>query len=228
MTAPFITLEGPEGAGKSVQAPLLAAFLKEQGWNVLLTREPGGTRLGDVLREILLCHDDYAILPESEALLLTAARAQHVHERIRPALDAGIAVVCDRFVDSTLAYQGGGQGLPIDALLQIQTFATGGLTPDLRILMDIPVHVGLARRHADPSSVNRIDRASRAFHERVRATFLQLSETNPDGWSVIDARADVSTVSRAIRDEVQRRVLITFSARRQEMGIGARARDQTQ
>ena len=210
MIAPFITIEGPEGSGKSVQARLLTRFLEDQGWKVVLTREPGGTRFGDALREILLSSDDYAILPESEVLLLAAGRAQHVRERILPALNAGVAVVCDRFVDSTLAYQGGGHGIPRAQLLPIQEFATGGLEPDLRILLDIPVDIGLRRRHADPSSVNRIDRASHAFHERVRATFLELAHADPAGWSVIDGRDEVALVARKMHTEVRTRVLSKF------------------
>ncbi|HWV36529.1 MAG TPA: dTMP kinase [Thermomicrobiales bacterium] len=207
MRAPFITLEGPEGAGKSIQAARLAEYLEAEGWPVLLTREPGGTALGDALRGILLGHHEYAILPESEVLLLAAGRAQHVRERILPALQAGTIVVCDRFVDSTLAYQGGGLGIPRDKLMPIQAFATGGLEPDLRVLIDVPVEIGLRRRHADPASVNRIDLASRAFHERVRSTFLDLARERPDAWSVVDGRDDIERVSDAIRDAVHARVL---------------------
>lgn len=210
MRGPFITLEGPEGAGKSIQARKLAEFLEVNDWRVLLTREPGGTQFGDALREILLSHDDYAILPESEVLLLAAGRAQHVRERILPALDAGIAVVCDRFVDSTLAYQGGGHGISLEQIRPIQAFATGGLEPDLRILVDVPVTIGLQRRHADPDSVNRIDLASREFHERVRSTFLDLAGQNPSGWSVIDGRDDIALVARQIQADVLSRVLALF------------------
>lgn len=211
MRAPFITLEGPEGAGKSVQARLLAEHLRNRGWEVLETREPGGTRLGDALREILLSANDYAILPEAEVLLLACGRAQHVREKILPALESGIAVVCDRYVDSTLAYQGGGHGIPIPRLMPIQQFATGGLEPDLRLLLDIPVEIGLGRRHADPASVNRIDLASREFHERVRATFLGLAAANPDGWAVLDGREDVATVARKMHTVVDTRVLGRYS-----------------
>ena len=210
MGAPFIVLEGPEGAGKSVQAERLAGFLEQRGWRVVLTREPGGTPLGDAIRALLLSPGNYAMLPETEALLLAAARAQHVRERIRPALEAGTAVVSDRYVDSTLAYQGGGHGIPIDALLPIQAFATGGLMPDLRILLDVPVDIGLQRRHADPASVNRIDRASRAFHCRVRETYLALAAARPEAWSVVDGRAPVEEVAAAIRAEVESRVLTRF------------------
>ncbi|HVL24780.1 MAG TPA: dTMP kinase [Thermomicrobiales bacterium] len=211
MTAPFIVLEGPEGSGKSVQSRLLAEFLEHQGWEVVLTREPGGTALGDALRAILLSSDDYAILPEAEVLLLAAARAQHVRERIRPALERGAAVVCDRFVDSTLAYQGGGHGIPLDQLLPIQAYATGGLTPDLRILLDVPVDVGLQRRHAHPASVNRIDRASREFHCRVRQAYLQLAATHADEWSVIDGRESIEAVASKVRTDVMGRVLPKFT-----------------
>lgn len=211
MTAPFIVLEGPEGAGKSVQSRLLAEFLETQGWPVLLTREPGGTELGNALRTILLSANDYAILPETEVLLLAAARAQHVRERIRPALEQGTAVVCDRFVDSTLAYQGGGHGIPLDVLMPIQTFATGGLTPDLRILLDVPVDVGLRRRHADPASVNRIDLASREFHDRVRETFLRLAAASPGEWCVIDGRDSIAAVAGRMQSEVAARVLSRFA-----------------
>lgn len=211
MRAPFIVLEGPEGAGKSVQAARLASYMESRGWQVVLTREPGGTRLGDALRDILLSSDDYAILPESEVLLLACGRAQHVRERIRPALESGAAVICDRYVDSTLAYQGGGHGIPLDKLIPIQEFATGGLMPDLRVLIDVPVDIGLQRRHADPASVNRIDRASREFHERVRKTFLDLSGSHPDGWSIIDGRDDVETVARTVQTELNTRVLSRYS-----------------
>lgn len=211
MRAPFIVLEGPEGSGKSVQSRLLAAYLEARGWQVLLTREPGGTPLGDALRAVLLGSDDYAILPETEVLLLAAARAQHVRERIRPALERGIAVVSDRYVDSTIAYQGGGHGIPRDVLMPIQAFATGGLMPDLRILLDVPVDVGLRRRHADPESVNRIDRASREFHCRVRETFLELAAADPGGWCVIDGEGAIETVAAKMESEVAARVLSRFA-----------------
>jgi len=209
--APFIVLEGPEGSGKSVQSRILAAFLEARGWEVVLTREPGGTPLGDALRTILLSSDNYAILPETEVLLLAAGRAQHVRERIGPALERGVAVVSDRYVDSTLAYQGGGHGIPLDALRPIQEFATGGLMPDLRILLDVPVDVGLRRRHADPASVNRIDRASREFHCRVRESFLNLAAAHPGSWCVIDGEDTVEAVATKMQSEVAARVLSRFA-----------------
>lgn len=209
--APFITLEGPEGAGKSRQAAFLRDYLEERGWSVLLTREPGGTPLGDEVRQILLHAEDLAIRPETEVLLLAAGRAQHVRDRILPALEAGTAVVCDRYVDSTYAYQGGGHGISLDLLRPIQAFATGGLAPDLRILLDVPVEIGLARRHADEASVNRIDLAPVAFHERVRDMFLQLAGEDPDGWTVIDARDDMASVAKKVHTDIESRVLTRYT-----------------
>lgn len=208
--APFITLEGPEGAGKSIQARRLGAFLERQGWKVLLTREPGGTRLGDEIRRILLHAEDLDLLPETEVLLLAAGRAQHVREKIVPALESGIAVISDRYVDSTYAYQGGGHGLPLDELRPIQEYATGGLEPDLRVLIDIPIEIGLQRRHAEAGSVNRIDLAPDHFHERVREAFLQMAAADPGAWSVVDGRDDVATVARKVHTEVESRVLMRF------------------
>jgi dTMP kinase len=187
MNGYFITIEGPEGAGKSTQAQRLGAALEAAGHSVVVTREPGGTPIGDAIRAILLAEDNYAMLPETEALLHTAARSQHVGEVIRPALEAGQIVVCDRFVDSTLAYQGGGRGLAIERLSAIQEIATRGLRPNLKILLDLPVEIGLARRFGAGDGINRMDNAGEAFHERVRETFLALARQHPADWLVIDA-----------------------------------------
>lgn len=204
--APFIVLEGPEGAGKSYQAGVLSEWLREQGWQVVQTREPGGTAAGNAIRAVLLQSDDLHLKPETEALLMTAARAQHVRELILPSLIGGTAVVCDRFVDSTYAYQGGGSELPMVQLMPLQDFAVGDLQPDIRLLLDVPVEVGLARRHGDEAQVNRIDRAPLAFHERVRFAFLQLAAANPEVWDVIDASASINAVSRQILTAVQSRL----------------------
>ena len=177
----FIVFEGPEGAGKSTQARLLADRLVGDGWQVTLTREPGGTAVGEAVRRILLEANGYAMLAEAEALLYSAARAQHVGDVLRPALTRGTIVVCDRFVDSTLAYQGGGAGLPQDLLVAVQRLATGDLRPDLRLLLDVPVPLGLARRYAEVETVNRIDAAGAAFHERVRQAYLDLVAAEPQG-----------------------------------------------
>ncbi len=204
--APFIVLEGPEGAGKSYQAGALSAWLRSQGWQVVQTREPGGTPAGDAIRSILLQSDHLHLEPETEALLMTAARAQHVRELIVPSLHQGIAVVCDRFVDSTYAYQGGGSQLGIEPLLPLQEFAVGHLQPDVRLLLDIPVEIGLARRHGDVASVNRIDRAPMAFHERVRAAFLDRVAAAPENWDVIDATKSIDEVAESIILAVARRI----------------------
>lgn len=203
--APFIVFEGPEGAGKSFQATQLSTWLREAGFTVVQTREPGGTATGDAIRSILLQSDHLELRPETEALLMSAARAQHVREVIAPALEAGCAVICDRYVDSTYAYQGGGLGLPYTVLEQIQAFATGGLLPDLRILLDVPVEVGLARRHGDTDQVNRIDRAPLDFHRRVQSAFLALAQSHPYDWAVIDASAEKAEVFGLICDVVSRR-----------------------
>lgn len=194
----FVVFEGPEGGGKTLQSGRLAERLRKNGFEVIKTREPGGTALGDEVRAVLLKQGDYTILPEAEVLLLSAARAQHVREVIRPALERGAWVVCDRFVDSTYAYQGGGGGLDLASIRSIQAFATGGLEPDIRILLDLPVAVGLQRRYADAASVNRIDLADAAFHQRVRDRYLELAAGSPTGWIVIDAQAPPDFVESMI------------------------------
>lgn len=204
--APFIVLEGPEGAGKSKQTQLLAEHLRQQGWRVRTTREPGGTAAGDRIREILLQSDDLHLAPKTEALLMSAARAQHVHEVIRPLVKQGVLVISDRYVDSTFAYQGGGLGLPMADLEQIQMFAIDSLLPDIRILLDLPVEVGLARRHGDVAQVNRIDRAPLEFHRRVRETFLQIASNEPGNWDIIDATVDIHDVASAIQEAVAHRL----------------------
>ncbi len=198
----FIVFEGPEGGGKSLQAKRLAASLQDDGYAVVLTREPGGTPLGEEIRTLLLRRDGYTMVPAAEALLMTAARAQHVADVIRPALADAAIVICDRFVDSTFAYQGHGRGLPLKPLEAMQSFATCGLTPDLRILLDLPVDVGLARRSAERDSVNRIDAADLAFHERVREGFLALATADPSSWIVVDAQQPVESVAAQVHQAV--------------------------
>ncbi len=204
-TGYFLTFEGPEGAGKSTQIKLLSATLEAVGHRVLVTREPGGTQIGEAIRAILLDHGNYAMLPETEALLHTAARSQHVGEVIRPALEDGMVTLCDRFIDSTLAYQGGGRGLAMESLERIQELATGGLRPDLTILLDLPVEVGLARRFGREDEVNRFDSAGVAFHQRVRSAFLELSRREPERWAVIDARRSIDEVAADVLSVVATR-----------------------
>lgn len=204
--APFIVLEGPEGAGKTLQAERLTAWLESKNWDVMRVREPGGTAAGDAIRRLLLQSDHLRLAAQSEALLLAAARAQLVREMIIPALESNTAVVCDRYVDSTYAYQGGGRGLPMNELESLQQFATGGLLPDVRLLLDLPVEVGLRRRYADAEQMNRMDRAPLDFHHRVRDTYLQLAASEPGSWDIIDASASVEDVAAAVQAAVAHRL----------------------
>jgi dTMP kinase len=189
----FLTLEGPEGAGKTVLAERLADALASEGVDVVLTREPGGTRLGERLRDLLLARDSPTIDPLVDAFLFNAARAQLVAEVIRPALESGRVVVCARFADSTLAYQGYGAGVEIDALRELATVATGGLAPDRTILLDLPAEAGLRRKAPDDHT--RFEAAfDLEFHRRVRAGFLELARREPARFAVIDAGRPIDTV----------------------------------
>jgi dTMP kinase len=205
----FITFEGPEGGGKSTQIHRLAATLADQGYVVWTTREPGGTRVGEMIRPILLSRDQARIAPWSEALLFTAARAQLVEEVIRPRLTRGELVLCDRYTDSTLAYQGYGRGLDLDMLRRLQAQATGGLQPDLTMLLNLPVATGLSRI---PSPArDRLDRETATFHERVRAGYQAMAAADPRRWREVDAAADA--------DEVARRILALVSEALQQAGV---------
>lgn len=189
----FITLEGPEGAGKTLQAERLAEALRARGSAVLLTREPGGTPLGDQLRTVVLARDGGVIEPRTDALLFNAARAQLVGEVINPALATGMTVVCARFADSTLAYQGYGAGVPLDELRVLAGIATQGLVPDLTLLLDIDPAIGLARK-ADADRTRFEHDFDADFHARVRAGFLELAKSEPSRFRVIDASRDVDAV----------------------------------
>jgi len=190
------TLEGPEGAGKTLMGERLAEALRARGLEVRLTREPGGTRLGEQVRSIVLARaqdGDEAIDARADALLFNAARAQLVAEVIRPALAAGEVVVCARFADSTLAYQGYGAGLPIAELRSVAGVATSGLSPDLTILLDVAPEIGLARKADDAR--NRFESGFDVeFHRRVHSGFLDLAREEPGRWRVIDADRDAEAV----------------------------------
>jgi dTMP kinase len=189
----FISFEGPEGGGKSTQIHRLAAALAERGFSVWTTREPGGTRAGEMIRPILLGQQHNSLSPWTEALLFTAARAQLVDEVIQPRLHRGEVVLCDRFIDSTLAYQGFGRGLDLDDLQRLQAQATGGLTPDLTLLLDLPVEAGLAR--IPPRAQDRLDRETIAFHERVHAGYRAMAAQDEHRWRTIDASSDPDQVA---------------------------------
>jgi len=192
----FISFEGPEGGGKSTQIHRLAVSLAEQGYSVWTTREPGGTRVGEMIRPILLGQRQTRMTPWSEALLFTAARAQHVEEVIRPRLARGELVLCDRYTDSTLAYQGYGRGLDLDTLRRLQAQATGGLQPDLTILLNLPVETGLSR--IPRPAQDRLDRETATFHQRVRAGYQEMAAADPRRWREVDAAADADQVAKRI------------------------------
>ncbi len=190
MTGLFIAFEGGEGSGKSTQARRIA-----QARGALLTRQPGGTEIGAAVRELVLSPRTSGLSARAEALLMAADRAQHVDEVIRPALEAGRDVVCDRYVSSSLAYQGAGRSLGVEAVLALSEFAVGDVWPDLNVLLDVPVAVGLARIDGPP---DRLELQSDGFHERVRQTFLALAAASPDTWLVIDGTQPVEVVSREL------------------------------
>ncbi|HOH92877.1 MAG TPA: dTMP kinase [Anaerolineaceae bacterium] len=201
----FITLEGPEGSGKSSQIPALAQYLEAQGYRVLCTREPGGTSIGDQIRAVLTSMDNPELLPRTEILLFLAARAQLVAQVIRPALREGKIVLCDRYGDSTLAYQGYGHGLDLKSLRAMLDFATEGLKPDLTLLLDLDIKTGLARKKSI-DEWNRLDAYEVSFHERVRAGYLQLAEEEPTRWQRVDASMPKDEVQNLLRQIVLKRI----------------------
>ncbi len=194
----FITFEGPEGSGKSTQLPRLAQFLEDSSLQVVKTREPGGTKIGDQIREVLVRMDNTELHPRTEILLFLAARAQLVEELIIPSLQQGKIILCDRYGDSTLAYQGYGHGLDLETLRAMLQFATGGLKPDLTILLDVDVLTGLKRKKIK-EEWNRLDAFELSFHERVRAGYKILAEQEPERWKIVDATQDPDQVQMEIR-----------------------------
>ena len=217
LTGMFIALEGIDGSGKSTIADRLVVAFREAGDNAVLTREPGGTAIGEQIRNVLLGKESSSMLPVTEMLLFAAARAQLVGEVIRPALADGMTVVIDRFSDSSLAYQWGARGLDKRAVACIQELATGGLEPDLKILLDLPVEIALGRRMANSQDVNRLDREAVQFHMRVRDAYHSLVEADPARWSVIDA-------DRAEEDVWTEVWQTVASSHRRAKGSGCRAR----
>ena len=195
----FITLEGPEGSGKSMQICQLADFVREKGFEVLATREPGGTFIGDQIREVIMRMENTMMSPRAEILLFCAARAQIVDEVIRPNLEKGVVVISDRYADSTLAYQGYGHGLDLAILKEILRFATGGLQPDLTLLLNVDVEEGLKRRRIGGGEWNRLDAQQIAFHQRVREGYLKMAAEEPDRWRVVNARQKPDQVQKDLR-----------------------------
>lgn len=192
----FITLEGGEGAGKSTQLRAIEAWLRRRGHDVVVTREPGGTGLGERIRALLL-HEEAAPAIETETLLMFAARAEHLARVIRPALAAGRTVLCDRFTDATYAYQGGGRGLARERIAILEEWVQGGLRPDLTLLLDVPAALGLERANGR-GEPDRFERENLAFFERVRQAYLEAAAREPERIRVVAAEGPVEEVTRAI------------------------------
>lgn len=202
----FITLEGPEGSGKTSQLPGLAEYLRQQGFELITTREPGGTLIGDQIRKVLFDLENKGMNPRSEILLFQASRAQLVDEVILSALKDGKVVLCDRYADSTLAYQGYGHGVDMKTLREIVGFATGGLKPDLTIFLDISVEEGLNRRNKD-GDWNRLDDYDKAFHQRVYSGYQQLISEEPERWVVVNAAQPPERVAAELQKVVMGRLI---------------------
>jgi dTMP kinase len=204
----FITLEGPEGSGKTSQLPLLAEYLRQQGYQIYTTREPGGTSISEQIRTILHNLENKEMNPRAEILLFQASRAQLVEQVIRPHLNKGGIVLSDRYADSTLAYQGYGHQIDIESLRVLVTFATGGLKPDLTILLDVDVETGLRRKELK-GEWNRLDAYNLEFHQRVRQGYLQLVHDEPERWVVVDASQEPKKVQEDLRRLVAERLKVS-------------------
>jgi dTMP kinase len=212
----FVVFEGGDGAGKSTQVGLLVDALRAEGHDTLRTREPGGTPLGERVRELVLDPAHGPVDARAEALLFAAARAAHVAQLIRPALAAGRTVVCDRFADSSAAYQGAGRGLGLDRVAELNAWATAGLVPDLTVLLDVPAGTGRTRREArDGTAGDRLETEPDAFHDANRAAFLELAGRAPERYLVLDATRPAGELSAAVRERLTG---LARSARAAEVG----------
>lgn len=207
MKGKFITIEGPDGAGKTTQVRKISDYLKSKGFNVLVTREPGGTALGEKLREVLLTSEGESPVPEAEALIYAASRAQLVKKVIEPALDDGFIILCDRFVDSSLAYQGWARGLGIEKLADINGWFLKGVWPDLTIVLDIDPAQSLKRISGKK---DRLESEALDFHRKVREGFLKLSEIYPDRIKVVDASQSPHEIFKTILFELKKSGIITL------------------
>ncbi|WP_406858055.1 dTMP kinase [Alsobacter sp. KACC 23698] len=211
----FITLEGGEGTGKSTQAARLVAALAQRGVDAIATREPGGSPRAEEIRAVILSGSAERLAPVAEALLFAAARADHVEKTIRPALERGTWVVCDRFADSTRAYQGALGGLDDDTLGALERIAVGDARPDLTLVLDLPAAVGLARasRRRGTGEVDRFEQESLAFHERLRQAFLHIAHRDPQRCAVVDASLDPDAVTASLMCVVDARLVAPHKAR---------------
>lgn len=198
MRGVFITLEGGEGAGKTTALAFVRDWLIRAGHTVLVTREPGGTPFAERVRDILLHAKEIDITPEAETLMMFAARAEHLKRVIRPALDQGTTVLCDRFTDATYAYQGGGHGVPVQRIAVLEEWVQGGLRPSMTILFDVPVEMGLARMAARNGAPDRFESRNRDYLERVRQTYLQRAALEPERTQIIDASDSLKDVEESV------------------------------
>ncbi len=198
MRGRFITLEGSEGSGKSTNLAFIHQYLLESGIDVVLTREPGGTPVGETIRELLLDHRNNEMASDTELLLMFAARAQHLHELILPALEAGKWVLCDRFTDATYAYQGAGRGIENDRIALLEQWVQGDLRPDLTFFLDLPVEQGLARA-GERSAPDRFEREQLDFFERVRQGYLHQASRAPERYRVVDASVSLAAVQSQLK-----------------------------
>lgn len=200
----FITFEGPDGAGKSTQIQLLNDYLKAEGWDTVLTREPGGTPIGEKIRSIILDVENREMNPIAEMLLYAAARAQHVSQLIKPALEKGKIVLCDRFVDSSIAYQGFGRELGVDMVEGVNHFALQGIVPDLTILFAIDPEKGLERGRTRHRGMDRLEKEQMDFHKKVYEGFISLSHKYPQRIRIIDANLEIEKIHESVISEIQR------------------------
>lgn len=198
MSGLLITLEGPEGAGKTTNRAFLADSLQAQGIDVVLTREPGGSALGERIREILLSPSAEPMSVDAELLLMFAARAQHIEQVIKPAMARGAVVLCDRFTDATYAYQGGGRGVDQDRIAELERFVQGALRPDFVLVFDLPVEVGLARASAR-GTLDRFEQEGLGFFNAVRQTYLERAKQAPERYVVLDAAQSLAQVQAQIQ-----------------------------
>lgn len=197
----FITVEGSEGVGKTTNMDFSRDFLQQSGIEVVCTREPGGTTLGEAIRDLLLGHKHDGMADDTELLLMFAARAEHIARVIRPALQRGAWVLCDRFTDATYAYQGGGRGIAVQRIALLEQWVQGELRPDLTLLLDVPVEIGLARA-GNRSAPDRFEKEKLDFFERVRAMYLQRAGDEPQRYRVIDASLPLDAVQSRLREEL--------------------------
>lgn len=198
MSGFFLTVEGGEGAGKTSNLEFIVQFLTDKGKDIVLTREPGGTSLGEDIRQLLLGHRHEGMSDDCELLLMFAARSEHLTKVIQPALDAGKWVVCDRFTDATYAYQGGGRGVSMDRIQQLEQWTQGSLKPDLTLVLDVPIEVGM-KRVGQRGSLDRFEKQEMDFFRRVRRTYLERAELDPGRFRVINAANPLDEVQSDIK-----------------------------